>query len=60
MELVILKAHWRYEDEPSIVGIFTPETVEQAKNTYKSRFDECVRDCIKSFETDIYQLNEVM
>lgn len=60
MELVILKAYWRYEDEPSIIGVFTPDKIEEAKNTYVSRFDECIRDCIKSFETDKYNLNEVL
>lgn len=59
MEVVVLKARWRYEDEPSVVGVFTPDKIEEAKITYVSRFDECIRDSIRAFETDVYKLNEV-
>jgi hypothetical protein len=60
MQIILLKAHWRYEDEPTIVGMFTPDKIEEAKNTYKFKFDECIRDSIKSFETETYNLNEVL
>lgn len=57
MKIYIIKAYWRYEDEPSVVGVADAEHIEDLKNIFIGRHLP-VRDSILRFEVDEYELNK--
>ena len=57
--LYLLYAKWKYEDEPSLVGVFdSNEQVTDAKITYRQAYDDYIRNQI-TFLIDEIKLNEV-
>ena len=56
MEVFVVKAYWRYEEDPAIVGVCDKEHIYQIKADYIAKYDS-VKDSIRSFEVDKYDLN---
>lgn len=56
MEVFIVKAYWRYEEDPVIVGVCDKEHIHQIKADYIAKFYN-IKDSIRSFEVDEFTLN---
>lgn len=56
MEVYIVKAYWRYMEDPVIIGVCDKEHIHQIKDDYIEKH-YCVKDSIRSFEVDEYDLN---
>lgn len=56
MEVFVVKAYWRYEEDPVIVGVCDKEHIDQIKADYIAKYDT-VKDSVKSFEVDEFTLN---
>lgn len=58
MEVYVVKAYWRYEEGPIIVGVCDKEHIDQIKADYVAKYDDYIKDSIRSFEIEEYTLNE--
>ena len=58
MELYLIKAEWRYEEDPVIVGIADADHIEAVKEAYINRYPSSVVESIRRFEIEEYILNE--
>ena len=56
MEVYIVKAYWRYEEDPVIVGVCDREHFDQIRADYIAKYD-AVKDSIRLIEGDKFTLN---
>lgn len=56
MEVFIVKAYWRYEAHPVIVGVCDKEHIDQIKADYMAKYD-VIKDSFRSFEVEEFTLN---
>ena len=57
MELILIKARWKYDDSETVVGICEKERVKDVQAKYKNLY-HAVQDSI-TFITEEYILNAV-